>query len=280
MRRSHLIGLLAALLISTASVRASDVPVAEQRIAIDFKGGTVADYLNSIQDSIGVRNIMLTDGLEDIQMAPVALTAVRYADAVALVRHLPVPTGHMRVTTEGSTFVIWAERDTRQAVRDETLVRSLSEMLAIELYTADEVLGAIEAALAAGQIGGVDLRYHEATTLLIARGDRDALRTIEQAIDNLENASASARRGNTTPDPESKELRRMLEGMHQQNRDLRIEMDSVQRTLRNEITLLEDERAQLRDQLLMVEREFAIQKAVMQKEIDDLRAAAGETSSR
>jgi hypothetical protein len=276
MRLSPLIGLLAALLLSTATVRAGEGPVAEQRIAIDFKGGTVADYLESIQEVIGVRNVMLTEGLDSIQMAPVRLSAVRYHDAVVLVRHTPVLAGRVIVETEGDTFVVWAERDTRKSVRPDTLVMSLSEMLAAELYTADEVLGAVEAVLGVDDQAEVELRYHEATSLLIARGGRDALEAIARTIADLESASKRFADRGSEADRRNEEI----EALVRRNAEMRIEMESLQRTLRNEIALLEDERAQLRDQLLMSEREFAVEKAVLQSEIGTLQKALDEALAR
>lgn len=193
-------------------------------LSLNFGGGTAADYIEAIRSASKSANIVVMPGAEHVLMPPVQLKAVTLLSALKLLDHLQsvdengrryilrfdqIESNWFDLTDDDRrregvdspttlpVFVVnvdsapapWGKQD-QSAVEPqvwdiESLVQALS---------ADDVLATIDVALplATEDEPNVEIRFHEETGILIARGEAMALRMIDEVLNHLE-GTAQAR---------------------------------------------------------------------------------------
>lgn len=179
-------------------------------LSVRFEGGTVATYIDAVREAASNINIAVLDDVSGIPMPRVEITRVAPWQALALLDSIQhkTPDGTIRVSVreishakavdqdsaaaQHTLFVVRThiEPRSRRADRgDQTLVLDLGDLINEKLTDAD-ILTAIEAMLqlAAADAEPATVRFHEATGLLIARGDLAQIGAIEQIVQRLREA--------------------------------------------------------------------------------------------
>lgn len=176
-------------------------------IALDFPGGTIADYIEAIKKAIEpvASNILVRGDAGAVPMGPAMLEGVPLANALRLlaghsqdgpnawfveVNTLSSPQGRpayaVHVKMAGSPF--------RGAGQTKILVLSLKEITTAfpgdppeVVVHAETVLTAIETALAvaAGDGGEARVQYHEESGLLVMAGGSSALDSANQIVEAI-----------------------------------------------------------------------------------------------
>ncbi len=169
---------------------------AETLVSLHFEGGTIGAYVEALQRAAGQRNVVVAADIAELKMPPLHLTQVPYEEAVRVIesvaRHDEWSLG---VEALGSIYAIRGGRAPQRRMpggqqnaepEERTQVWTIGHLFDDE-RGADDVLSAVEAAVALEQTD-VELRFHEPTGLLIARGPVDSLMVIEQVASSLHRA--------------------------------------------------------------------------------------------
>jgi hypothetical protein len=170
----------------------------EKLISLNFPGGTALAYVNAVRRAAGDINVVVAPEAAEIIMPEVSIKQVSVGAAIALLdnrsrehlhRRVKLEVGHVPVhfDTERPTYQIIAHVDGRPSVKAAS-VWTVAALLESHLTSA-AVLSAVETALeVVGSSTEPDVRFHEDTALLIASGDHDQLKAIEQVLERLEEA--------------------------------------------------------------------------------------------
>ena len=173
-------------------------------ISLEFSGGSAMDYVATIRRAAGETNIVVAPEASEIPMPPVTLTQVTVAGAIdllhgrglqqpsravtLLVKHMP-----MYDPAERQTYQVMARVDGRAAA-SPTQVWTVSNLLTNGI-TSEAVLGAVEMALeVVSSSTEMDIRFHEDTGLLIARGNEEQLEVINEVLDRLNDSLDQSRK--------------------------------------------------------------------------------------
>ncbi len=165
-------------------------------VSLEFPGGSALDYVEAVRRATGVLNIMVAAEAAEVRVPPVTLRRVTRQAALDLLDGRQVRTLRHAIelavremptydVDEEPTFQIVAEvhgDQPRSAARVWT-VRGLVD----GGLSSEAILSAVELAMemtGAGG-GGPDVRFHQDTGLLIARGEQDHLAVIEQVVAGL-----------------------------------------------------------------------------------------------
>ncbi len=203
LNRKNLVVVLVALaltFLSAGSTQAqNDVPDAGL-ISVDFKGGTITEYIDALAKAAGSVNVLISTEAADLSMPPVKLTKVSVSAAIDLVngtrtdkndRFVNLDVDHLRQyeANEQETFKINANRPSRgrpTEVKTLSKVWSIAHLIQDGVFNSKVVLDAVEMAIAVTKsTSKVDIRFHEATGLLIASGSTSQLSAIENVLGEL-----------------------------------------------------------------------------------------------
>ena len=195
---------------------------AQAVIDLQFSGGTIAEYVAAIRDAAGDVNIVLaTPEVRDIPLPPIELQSVAINSAIQLVA------GEMQANNRTPLNVYVEELDPKDdrarpifrvsAYRRgpapkkrsrDVRVWTLADLLNIDPSEVrcphcgydDElegkaILTAVETAvgLLDEKLQPAEIRYHEATTLLVASGDKQQLAAIRSVVQGLRQGIALQR---------------------------------------------------------------------------------------
>ena len=186
---------LAGLAAGPLRAEEGEPPTPPQLISIEFRGGKVTDYIAAIRKAAPNVNIVVAPEAEEILMPAVALKQVSAASALDLLdershqgrnRVVQLIVRHIRVHQPGErpTYHVKA-RIAGRSREGRAEVWSVAYLLANGLPS-KSVLSAVEMALEiVDSSTEMDLRFHEDTGLLIARGDEDQLVVIENVLEQL-----------------------------------------------------------------------------------------------
>ncbi|MHC4414187.1 MAG: hypothetical protein ACYS0G_02765 [Planctomycetota bacterium] len=164
-------------------------------ISLTFGGGAVIDYVAAIQRAAGKMNIVVAPEANEVRMPPVTLHGVTPAAALDLldgrshrqrdrsvklaVRHMPTYEMQERQTYQVLALV------SGRATGSRAHVWTVADLLENGIG-AEAVLSAVEMALeVVGSGTEPDVRFHEDTGLLIARGDEGQMEAIDEVVDRL-----------------------------------------------------------------------------------------------
>lgn len=191
---------LSPLMVTSNPVLAQSAEAKAEPVLVDLKfpGGTIKDYLAAVRHKVGDKvNIVVTDDRAGEPRLPaMELSKVDMEAAVLLLRAL--------YTLEDGTTIgvqvqgieneasggrpLYRIYSTYEGRRDAPQVKvwSLSELIG-DRIKAEDALTAIELAVGIADSGHrtADVRFHEATSLLVAHGSIDQLEAIESVIDQL-----------------------------------------------------------------------------------------------
>lgn len=201
--RITLLGLLLAIcftVLPAADARVSDV------YRVDFPGGTVAEYIELIRETVPDINIVLMPNASEVQIPSFRLHGWPgnegvFFNVLEYVTHDSGP-DELDVSWDGDLFFIrlaspYAPDSSQHQQVQETRLQShsLADVLVADHLTAEDVLQSIEAVL---DLHGnndfqPELRFHEPTSLLIIRGMEEQLIVVGQAIHELRKSAEIAR---------------------------------------------------------------------------------------
>ncbi|HUU82429.1 MAG TPA: hypothetical protein VM243_02890 [Phycisphaerae bacterium] len=167
-------------------------------IDLEFPGGTVAQYVDALRKVTPEANVVvITPEVLEITLPPVQLKSVGLGDAVFLMEGDYEPKAHVHVRIEVNQIGPWDESQravfqvSGTVVRKgrtgtETHVWTVADLLA-EGVGPEAVLTAVETALAlyAEDHEPAQVRFHEETGLLIARGDPWQVEVIDDVVDGV-----------------------------------------------------------------------------------------------
>jgi hypothetical protein len=210
-----IISLLAATDRSAAQERGD-----EKLISLDFPGGTAVAYVNAVRRAAGDVNVVVAPEASEIVMPEVSIKQVSVGSAIWLLNNrsseqpgrqvkLEVSQTPMRSPSERPTYQIIAHVEGWRKVQAAS-VWTVAALLDSGI-SSSAVLSAVEVALqVVGSNTKPDVRFHEDTALLIASGDNDQLKAIEQVLDRLEEGVNRKR---------DEEMRRFEMELHQIDQD-------------------------------------------------------------
>jgi hypothetical protein len=215
----------------TASATPQEQPQEEKSIPLinlKFAGGTVSDYVAAVSKASDGINVVVAPEAGQVPMPAVDLQAVTVSAALSVLSgraHVESRRAIQLIYSQGSTFaenerpIYSIGAQVHGAARGMSAIThnrvwSIAQMQNLKI-SADDMLTAIQAAL--DLIGedqnAAQLRLHEATGILIARGTEDQLDTINDVVEQLERSAAvkeAARQAAMAPDPEKVELKKQL----------------------------------------------------------------------
>lgn len=201
LNRKNLVVVLVALVLtflSAGSTQAqNDVPDVGL-ISVDFPGGTITEYIDALAKAAGSVNVLISTEAADLSMPPVKLTKVSVSAAIDLVKGTRTDKNDQLVSfnvnhlkryevNEQETFKINAYRSpTEVKTQTHSRVWSIAHLIQDGVFNSKVVLDAVEMAIAVTKsTSKVDIRFHEATGLLIASGSTSQLSAIENVLDEL-----------------------------------------------------------------------------------------------
>lgn len=204
----------------TPTAQGQAASAVEPTASLDFKGGTLGDYLAAVDRAFGGSNAAVQPGLESVPVGPVKLVDVRRKEAVRSLEVLAKmpPGSSVAVASMGDAEVFRVFTDRRPeppAPERRVTVWTLAPVLD-DKTSAEQVLSAVETALALVP-GPADVRYHKDTRLLIVSGTDEHARAIQQVIGSLEQARRRA--GPEGAEAENSELRNRIAQLEARLRD-------------------------------------------------------------
>jgi hypothetical protein len=257
----------------------SSEPADEQAAATDsrlanlkFTGGTVGDYVQAVRRTFPDANILMDEEVERLPMPEVELTSVGLKSALQLLefQSREDPRGSLRVDVHCLT-----ERHARPVYRILARVRgpqqrnrsqvwTVADLLAAEMKPED-VLSAVETAmglLAEDGFEPAQIRFHEATGLLVARGHEEQINAIDEIVDRLRETVELRR------EAESPHWKAELENARERLMHAQQELDAARERAEAERARRFEERKQMEVELVRREAEMR----ELAQQADELRA--------
>lgn len=293
MQRKNQITRAIAMLVLCAAVggvsmgQSSQAPASDTVISLSFSGGTVQQYVDAIRKQSGEVNVLLDEESRAILMPGVTLTSVNIPSAIELLDDrtseadgrlvkLNVRTIHPSDPLGLPIYYVRAETG-RTAQRSNSTVISVKDLLDAG-YKADDVMTAVATTieLLSDKSAKAEIRFHEQTGLLIARGAPDQIGAIHQVIDQLREAGARSDQSRKFEAEAHKYYQQMLEMKDQMSaREAEInkmvqQMTEAQTRLENAKRLLEERetdmvKSQMRFQALQQELAAAMREVEQSK---------------
>lgn len=202
LRRSLAVLFLAASLTSISpnagAQQPVDAPSANAAMTLDFPGGTAAEYIASLRRANPNANIVVLGELARVRMAPVQLKNVDVLSALSVLDQIPQSQGSFEAKIEvhnvassqdvPDVYTVTAHIHERgpSPGQMQTSVISMADVLGESLKAAD-ALTAIQTALEliGAESEPAQIKFHEETGLLIARGTPEQIETIRQVNSQL-----------------------------------------------------------------------------------------------
>lgn len=192
----------------TAEQPPAEPPVQRAVISLNFTGGTVAEYVEAVIKTAKDINIVVMPEAREFEVPPLTLTAVDVGSAMQLLDARTAQQGRGLVELsvqeiepfQGNGRAIYTISAQRGGPPDSELpeeagVWTIAELLGANMK-AEDILTAIQTAvdLIADRYGPAEIRFHEATGLIIGRGQVQQMHTVEQVIDRLRKGIAGSRK--------------------------------------------------------------------------------------
>ncbi len=168
---------------------------------LEFKGGLVRDYVRVIREATGRANIVMLPGAESFYAPAVKLKSVTVEAALSIlqdaieieedgrsVAHLEV-SDHRVGDAPDRMFVIRAHAiPHHEQGHIQNGVWSVKEILEGPGISIDDAVGALESALELFS-DPAEVRFHEQTGILLARGPEEQIHMIERVLDEMSGQS-------------------------------------------------------------------------------------------
>jgi len=248
-------------------------------VSIDFDGGDALEYIEAVRDAAGEVNIVVKGPVEEIELPEIQLKGVSVESALQLLDGERVRTdeehiilrvdeiegevvkqeeGGMaaRYTTVGrlpSIYVVAAHVQPLQdrdpsPLKTDSRIWALSEIL--QYIPADDVLGAVDVAVPLATDDDepeIEIRFHEETGILIARGPHSVLNTIEETIEELHRTA----RVREHEEAEQRDHERREEQSRREMDEMKREFARAQEQMQRERERMQHEFQQQREQMQM-----------------------------
>lgn len=229
---------------------------------IKWPGGTLAEYVEVLRQAQGEANIIITSPeVRDLLLPPVELNAVSLAAALSVMEGEYEPNDRTTIEIGIHEVGIWVEDERpvykiygeiHRSGRYESEVRvwTVADLLAREVPT-DGLLTSIETALdlLATSRKPAEMRFHEATGLLIVCGDPWQVAAVDEVVDQLreglEIRTAAQDRASRDDAADIHELEALLRAKTFEVEELRMRLEVT----RQETAQVLNERQGLLDQL-------------------------------
>jgi len=176
------------------------VPARDQLVTMQFTGGTAAEFVEAVRQASSDANIVVLADLSQVSMPPVGLRNVDLGAALRVLQSLRSDSSDRHIaihileeqgtgqSDEQSVFTVSGDIQTRKrsAAPRDSLVLQMGDVLDEQVKAAD-MLTAIEAALAMLEpdFPAPQIKFHEATALLIARGQAEQMACIQLLVQQL-----------------------------------------------------------------------------------------------
>ncbi len=270
-----LLGVLAAL--TAAGIAGPGTPAAQggpdddapKLISVKFRGGSAAEFIAAIRRVANELNVVVAPEASEITIPAMTLSGVTPPAALNLVdgtthqsrggRSVKLTVKHMQVYSphERPTYQVVAH------VRGPTASTNAGVWtLAVVLESgvgSEAVLSAIQLALEVlGSSTPADVRFHEETALLIARGDADQLESIDEVLDRLHEALEAKKsmafidteqrrviEALATAESQRNEALEELRMFHREMERMEVRIAELQRTLEGKERMLQDREQEL-----------------------------------
>lgn len=274
----------------------SVVSVDHKLISVDFKGGSLADFIAQIRQAAGGMpiNILYPPEFAQLQLPPMQFeqvhldSALRVAASLSEYRPVFMPDGREagwevdRVAGGQGAPVyvinVWAsefddesdhEEDHEEHIERATIVQSLANLIAGEdAMSADAVLSSIQIALDMVEQGEADLRFHEETGLLFARVTSEQHYALEQTVHRLSESADFMRHAQT-----ESEFQRFFKHIGAGSQEDAIRMINEARAALERARTLERERGEL-------ERSFAAELDAARRRIGQMEQEIAALSNQ
>jgi hypothetical protein len=206
-----------------------------QKVDVDFKGGTISDFLRAIQDQSGVTpNVIVSKEAASLGLPAISLRSVEISSVVMALEDLNTVDGCL-IEVSSSTGDIMTIGAIRQRPRDPNMSRAfnIEKKLAQGAFKVDDLVTSIETALdMQTENPSTQLKYHQETGLLIAAGPREEINTVENILYTLMEDEASSARKETAD-----ALRKEITDLKEAVKALREECNMLKKQI---VILMED----------------------------------------
>lgn len=195
---------LAVLAGTTTSVDAQEANPPFETLDLEFKGGTALDYLDAVRREAGRLNVIAKPEVGMVKIEPVELRQVDLSSAIYMLNGMIEETGDRAVELEVDIvrhgpgepiYIVRAEvASISRPRRVHSAVWSVQEILDGGLG-AEDLLTAVQTSidLFGESSTKTEIRFHEETGLLIARGPVEEIESIESVIVALAKSPAKGR---------------------------------------------------------------------------------------
>ena len=174
-------------------------------VSLDFKGGSMQDFVASLRQSAGDRpvNILVTEEGKDQPVPPLKLQAVTMEAALRAAATSAARPGRtawdMQTLASGKDggaavyrleFAQNASLGASAAAAQQVQVISITDLISGsgERLTPESLLGAVETGLEMAAANGparAEMKFHPDSGLLIVRGDDNTLRLVREAVNEM-----------------------------------------------------------------------------------------------
>lgn len=172
----------------------------EAVISLKFAGGTAQQYIEAIQSQAGAVNVLIDKEGKNVPMPAVELTSVNVPSAIQLLEDREADVDMHHVMLDVQTVrpedqfgqPIYYVRAKSVNARSQTMSTVISVKDIIDGgCSADDLLSAVSTTveLLAGKSGQAQIRFHEPTALLIAKGDKEQISAIHEVIDQIRDSN-------------------------------------------------------------------------------------------
>ena len=248
-------------------------------ITIDFDGGTLAKLVDELKSASSHRpvNVIYSSEAADISVPPFE---VRDAELYSTLQSLSYASSGSPMKLDDGRIVSWdiarvgdgvysvyLEERLRQGSPGTqqfgpphryTVVHAITELISgANAMQADQVLSALQAALAMEDGGEVKLAYHEDTGLIFARVTSDQGSVIEQTLMHLERSMHARQRGKS-----NSQMQRVLEMTDAKTAEELVERVRSTNDLRARVVDLQRTIAELQDHIIRLQAELDRRDAV------------------
>lgn len=190
-----------------------DIPEASEKLlTFEFKGGTADDYVATVRRNAPDANIVVMGELSRVNVPPIRLQSVSVWSALDVLQSTPadeqsglrgidvqwkmsvpqtrgaVPTVRPAGGGGAPVYIVTAVTTNSGTVKTTRTMSVLEVNQMLEAgVKADDLLTAVETSLAMlkNEYDPADVRFHEQTGLLIARGHPEQINTIRSVVDQL-----------------------------------------------------------------------------------------------
>lgn len=246
---------IAASLVATAQPDDSE-KLPSELFDLDFKGGSLAEYITALRAVAPRANIVVEGGSSDVVLPPIRLRQVDLRSAMQLlaqqdgakstIRLSDVqPTGLATGELSAPVYVV-AVRPGAAARQNAMYVESLRSAIELGGITAAQALEAVEVAVrSTGLAEQTSIAFHEPTRLLMVSGPPVATDSVKQVI-----AALVAKPLTEARSAHYEQMKSQLEGQRDQANSRLASAQSAAERLREELERREPRMADLESQLL------------------------------